>query len=134
MPAYDPERFTPPAPLAWVDLRSRATGIVWSSVPMLIDSGADVTLIPQAALEHLGIAAVPDKGYELIGFDGAASIARIVHVESVFCRRTFRGQFLLADQQWGIIGRNILNAASLLLDGPNMTWDEHRASGRSAGT
>ena len=40
--------------------------------------------------------------------------------------RTFRGQFLVIDQQVGILGRNILNALALVLDGPQQTWSEHK--------
>ena len=35
-----------------------------------------------------------------------------------------RGQFLLIDQEWGILRRNILNAISLILDGPDQSWNE----------
>jgi hypothetical protein len=69
---------------------------------------------------------VPEKRYELIGFDGTISFAPMVHLELIFCRRTFRGQFLLVDQAWGILGRNVLNAVPILLDGPRLAWHEHR--------
>ncbi len=49
MPAYDSTLFNPPAPLARVTLRNPETGAVWSDVPMLLDLGADATLIPQVA-------------------------------------------------------------------------------------
>ena len=49
MPAYDATRFDPPAPLALVILRNLDTGTILSDVPMLLDSGADMTLVPQAA-------------------------------------------------------------------------------------
>jgi hypothetical protein len=47
MPAYDGVLFTPPAPVARVILRHSDTGASVADVPMLIDCGADVTLIPQ---------------------------------------------------------------------------------------
>ena len=40
--------------------------------------------------------------------------APIVQLELLFCNRTFRGQFLVIDQEWSILGRNILNAVALL--------------------
>ena len=126
MPTYDTTHFEPPAPLAQVILRHINTGAVRSNVPMLLDSGADVTLVPQVVISELGITPVPDRQYELIGFDGNASLAPVVQLELVFYRRTFRGQFLLIDQEWGILGRNVLNAISLLFDGPNLSWNEHR--------
>jgi hypothetical protein len=62
----------------------------------------------------------------LVAFDGSISFAPVVLVELVFCRLTFRGQFLLIDQDSGILGRNVLNAAAILLDGPRLVWDEYR--------
>jgi hypothetical protein len=126
MPAYDGDLFDPPAPLAHVVLRNPVTGIAWRDVPMLLDSGADVTPIPQAALRQLQLAVIPERQYELSGYDDAIRSASAVRVEMIFCRRTFRGQFLLLHQPWGILGRNILNAIPLLLDGPHLMWDELR--------
>jgi hypothetical protein len=126
MPDYDATQFDPPAPLARVTLRHPDTGAIWDDVLMLLDSGADITLVPQAAVRQLGVAADPDRQYELMAFDGAPRLAKVVRLELVFCRRTFRGQFLLIDQAWGVIGRNVLNAVPLLLDGPRLTWEEHR--------
>ena len=36
----------------------------------------------------------------------------------------FKGDFLVVDQPWGILGRNVLNAVPLTLDGPRLRWDE----------
>ncbi|MCW3132815.1 MAG: aspartyl protease family protein [Methanophagales archaeon] len=124
MPAYDSAMFDPPAPVARVILRNPGNGATWSDVPMLLDSGADVTLIPQTSIDRLGLTVAPDKYYELIGFDGSVSLASVVQLELIFLNRVFRGQFLLIDQKWGILGRNILNAISLLLDGPRLIWIE----------
>lgn len=126
MPHYDATRFEPPAPLAQVTLRNPENGALSPDVQMLLDSGADVTLIPQIALSSLNITSAQDKRYELIGFDGNTSFAPVVQLELVFCNRTFRGQFLLINQEWGILGRNVLNSVPLLLDDPNLTWSEKR--------
>jgi hypothetical protein len=61
-----------------------------------------------------------------MGFDGTISAAPAVRLELMFVRRTFRGDFLAIDQPWGILGRNVLNAVSLILDGPPRQWDELR--------
>ncbi len=55
MPDYDSENFDPPAPVAYVTLRNPATGVSLSDVPMLIDTGADATLLPQKYIEQLGM-------------------------------------------------------------------------------
>lgn len=125
MPAYDETWFDPPAPLAQVKLRHPDNGATRSNVPMLLDSGADVTLVPRTVVDLLGATIVPGPQYELIGFDGSASSVQAVRLELLFCGRMFRGQFLLIDQAWGILGRNVLNAVPILLDGPHLEWNEH---------
>ena len=75
MPAYDATRFEPPAPLALVTLRNPGSHAICSDIPMLLDSGADVTLIPQTCASCLGIAVIVDKLCELTGFD--PSIRRV---------------------------------------------------------
>lgn len=92
---------------------------------MLIDTGADVTLLPGAAIEALGITEQSDTGYELAGFGGGAATVHAVRLELVFLGRTFRGQFLPIEEKYGILGRNILNNIRLLLDGPHQIWQEH---------
>jgi hypothetical protein len=124
MPAYDEGRFRPPAPLARVTLRHPEKGNTLSDVPMLIDSGADVTLIPLASVNLLGATIDSGEGYELMSFDGSRSVARSVQLDLLFLRRTFKGRFLLIDQDWGILGRDILNHVALLLHGPRLTWSE----------
>jgi hypothetical protein len=44
MPAYDAARFDPPAPVALVIVRSKELGIDIRDVPLLLDTGADVSL------------------------------------------------------------------------------------------
>ena len=128
MPAYDVASFDPPAPLAQVTLRNPQNADNLTDVPMLLDSGADVTLIPTTSANQLGLVADADEIYELMGFDGSTSYAAVVRLEMIFLNRTFRGRFLLVDQEWGVIGRDILNLVPLLLDGPNLTWREQRRS------
>ena len=130
MPAYDTRLFHPPAPLARVTLRNPETGKTVSDVPMLVDSGADVTLLPQQSLTPLGIKLEPGAGYEVMGFDGKKSVVRVVTLDFVFLRRAFKGRFLVGDQAWGILGRDVLNHVTLVLDGPRLRWDEHSTTGR----
>ena len=110
---YENSWLTPPGPIARVLLRSRDSGREVNDVAMLIDSGADVTLVPSKAVEELRIAVREESNYRLVGFNGSASTAQAIRLELIFCQRLFRGQFLLIDQDWGILGRNVLHAVPL---------------------
>jgi hypothetical protein len=123
MPPYDAQRFSPPAPLALVTLRNPENGAAREDVPMLLDTGSDATLLPGSVMTALGVAFLTDKSYELSGYEGQISLAYAVRAELVFLGLTFRGQYLIIEQEWGIIGRNVLNAISLTFDGPRLTWD-----------
>jgi hypothetical protein len=126
MPAYDSAAFHPPAPLAMATVRSPASGANVTQVPMLIDSGADVTLLPRELILDLisNISSPPQ--YELEAFDGKKSMASVVQLELQFLGKSFRGQFLIVEGRHGVLGRNVLNAVSLLLVGPSLTWKENR--------
>jgi hypothetical protein len=126
MPVYDAKQYDPPAPVAHVTLRHPATGASIPDVPMLLDTGADVTLLPRETIEQFGVKPIEDKAYEVEGFDGSTKLAEVVQLELVFLGRKFKGQFLLIDQPIGILGRNILNSVALLFDGPRETWEEQK--------
>lgn len=123
MPAYDDSRFSPPAPVVHLTLRCPRTGETQTDIPMLIDSGADVSLLPKAVVDSLNLERSETK-YQLLAFDGELSISEAVLDELLFLGRIFKGQFLIVDQAVGIVGRNVLNHVSLLLDGPSLQWDE----------
>ena len=124
MLAYDAERFDPPAPVAMVTVISKQLGIEIHDVPMLLDTGADVSVLPRSSVAAL---VTPDaKEYELEGFDGTKSNAPAVTAELLFLGKTFRGQFLLIDGWHGVLGRNVLNNLAILLDGPALQWMEKR--------
>ena len=93
---------------------------------MLIDSGADVTLLPKAVVDSLRLER-SDTKYQLLAFDGELCISEAVRGEFLFLGRVFKGQFLIVDQAVGIVGRDVLNHVSLLLDGPNLQWDEQNS-------
>jgi hypothetical protein len=92
MPQYDASPYDPPAPVAIVRLR-RSSGEGWvRDVPLLIDTGADVTLLPRSAVARLGITPQSGMQYELIGFDGARSTADAVELDMLFQSKAFRGR------------------------------------------
>lgn len=124
MPAYDAQQFNPPAPLAAVTLRTEDRQKSLSDVAMLIDSGADVSLIPESAVGRLGLEPDEKHRYELMAFDGSKSVAGAVQCEVVFLGRAYRGAYLVVESECGILGRDVLNHMSLVLDGPRLNWRE----------
>jgi predicted aspartyl protease len=123
MPDYDSTLFSPPAPVALVTFRNPESGMMKVGVTMLLDTGADVTVLPQEVADELGLS-YSASSYEVTGFEDRSSLARAVRAEMLFLGLTFRGQFLLVEQDWGIIGRNVLNAVSLTFDGPRLSWEK----------
>lgn len=126
MPFYDAAIFHPPAPVARVVLRDPSSGRSAADVPMLMDSGADVTLLPRSSLERLGVDSATGEEYELTAFDGTTSVSRAVAMHLLFLGRTFRGRFLTTDGECGVLGRDILNHLAILHNGPGLEWSEHK--------
>jgi hypothetical protein len=128
MPIYDSNLFNPPAPLAKVALRDPKNGNVANDLLMLIDSGADISLVPNTSIETLNSILDMNESYELKSFDGQRSVAQSLQLDLIFLRRTFRGRFLIVNSETGILGRDVLNHVAVLLDGPRLSWQESQTS------
>ena len=128
MPAYDSNLFDPPAPVAVVDLRDPGSGNTVRDVPMLIDSGSDVSLIPQRSIDELELDIDPNAGYELLGFDGHSSLAQAVTLDVIFAKKIIRGKYVVVNSGMGILGRDVINHLAILLDGPRLSWKERNDS------
>jgi Aspartyl protease len=131
MPTYDDRHFAPAAPIARVVLRHPDSGESIEDVPMLIDSGADATLVPRSAVASLGIQGTGER-YRLEAFDGTTNESEAVRAVLVFLNKSFRGRFLPVESEVGVIGRNVLNCVRLLLDGPALDWEELPPTRRDA--
>jgi hypothetical protein len=124
MPSYDALRYDPPAPIAQVILRA-SNGATLPEVLLLLDTGADITLIPRDAVVRLGMNPIPGLQYELVGFDGKRTTTQAVDLDMIFLQRAFRGRYLLINEDRGILGRDVLASVTLILDGPRQEWSEH---------
>ena len=123
MTAYESNGFDPPAPLAYV----RVVGIYGKSivnVPLLIDSGADVTLVPSSVAQFVG--ATPERAIELESYDGATRRAEVVQLTVGILGYRFQGAYVVMDVERGLLGRDILNQLAVLLDGPRLSWSVQR--------
>lgn len=126
MPEYDAQNFDPPAPVAFVTLRNPATGVTLPGVPMLIDTGADATLLPADALQKIGVDVASGSGFEVETFDGETKRLQFAKLELFFLDKKFAGEYLLVDRSIGILGRNVLNNLRLVFDGLRGKWDEQK--------
>lgn len=126
MSEYDSENFDPPAPVAHVTLRNPATGDVLTNIPMLIDTGADVTLVPSEAVTKLGIKTEENKAFEVQGYNGETTNLKSARLDLLFLNKTFKGEYLLTNRSIGILGRNILNKLRILFDGMRGEWKEEK--------
>ena len=124
MQGYDTAHFDPPAPLALVDVDSELLGLVIRDVPMLLDTGADVSLLPRSHMVQL--ISTDAELFELEAFDGTKSLSPAITCELRFLGKKFRGQFLVVDSWYGVLGRNVLNNLSILFDGPAKKWIAQR--------
>lgn len=122
MPRYDSEQFDPPAPVVEVALHNSPTGESLSDVKLLLDTGADVTLLPHSAVNRLRMKPESEHRYELVGFDGQHSFAESVVLDMTFLAKTFRGRYLLTSEETGILGRDVLNYFIVVLNGPAGEW------------
>ena len=98
MPSYDATDCDPPAPVAQVTLRNAHSGEMVVDVPLLLDTGADVTLLPRNVVEQIGVQPVAGQRYELMGFNGSTSSAPVVMLDLLFLKRAFRGRYLVIEK------------------------------------
>src|SRR5438046_1709979 len=107
MPDYDRINFDPPAPVALVTVRNPQSGEIVADIRMLIDSGADITLLPDSVLDTINLSEERSTVYELAGFDDSRSLSSVVKADIVLLGQTFSGRFLLMAGPYGILGRNV---------------------------
>lgn len=118
---YDGEKFDPPAAVVKMTLYNETTGDHLPGILMQLDTGADISLIPQSAVTQLGIQ-IDSQQISLTNFDGEQSSSPLAQVKLQIERYIFRGSFPVVEREIGIIGRDILNLLPILFDGPNQEW------------
>ena len=118
---YDKKNFNPPAPVLEVSLSIPNSQLI-VKLPALLDSGADITVIPQAIPQQLQLKYVDEV--LAIGYDG---IQKKTFVYSVQIILQGLGDFIIetitSDTEYVIIGRDILNKWSILLKGRDEVFE-----------
>jgi predicted aspartyl protease len=114
--AYD-SRLDPPAPVVPVRVAGRI-GEDAAMLSMLVDTGADATLVPTRIVHRLGLPAVDVVAVS--GVDGLKQRAT-VHLASVEVGELRVSARIIAYADEAILGRDALNQAIVTLDGPSLT-------------
>ncbi|MBC8141056.1 MAG: hypothetical protein H7Y38_06405 [Armatimonadetes bacterium] len=127
MPQYVLDYSEQPAPVGLVTFhRLDDENVAVSDVRMLLDAGADATLVPRYVAERLNVTLADSttKGVRLSGYDATESGTIVTRLRMDFNGKKFRGDYAVTDSEVGIIGRSILNRFRLVFDGPRQTWEE----------
>jgi predicted aspartyl protease len=109
---------TPPAPFVNVTLHCPQTGSRAADLPAQIDTAADRTVLPGPVVRSLGL--VEDGRLSFQGFAGDVIELPIFYVEiQVHDRPEVAVRAALGEREpFILLGRDVLNALRLLLDGP----------------
>ncbi|MBI4487908.1 MAG: retroviral-like aspartic protease family protein [Deltaproteobacteria bacterium] len=120
-----PTKFDPPAPVLEIFLSSPGLAAsVPTPVEALIDSGADITVIPGKFVDQLQLKLVdqlPALGYEGVQSEKLADVYSV----KVFVRDV--GDYVIrvisSDYDYALIGRDIINSWDLFLRGKTGIFD-----------
>ncbi len=121
---YDKNNFEPPAPVLDVSLsipHSSFSGQIVKSIALL-DSGADMTVIPQWIAQQLQLKYIDE--ILASGYDGIPKKTFVYSVKIIFDNL---GDFIIrtvvSDSEYVLIGRDILNRWSLFLKGRSKIFE-----------
>jgi len=117
------EIFDPPAPIAEIALRNVITGERIENVAVLLDTGADISMLPLSVIEELQIEPSTEN-VNLIGFNDSRSVSKVYILQVIFLGKRITGEYCPIDGETGILGRDVLNAFSIVFDGVNLEWKE----------
>ncbi len=110
---------SPPAPLALLNVAAIGSDDWATDIPALIDSGADITVLPDQVVAQLGL--IPVEHLPATGSDGHTT------QRPVFTVRLVARDFPPVEievmggvaERYAILGRDMLNRFKVVLDGPN---------------
>lgn len=119
---YDQQNFNPPAPVMEVSLSIPGAQSVILKSPALLDSGADITVIPEQIVQELQLKYVDE--ITACGYDGVPKQVFIYSVKLIFDGLgNFIVRAITLNNDHALIGRDIINKWSLLLEGKKKIFE-----------
>lgn len=114
--------YSPPAPVVTVTLFDAVTGSERAKLEAKLDTGADVTVLPESVIAQLAL--VPRAKAVLRGFDGRASTRLVYYVGMRVMGVTLPAvRCVTATRTGALLGRNVLNRFVITLDGPGLVLE-----------
>ena len=119
---YD-NSYDPPIPVANVELRSDKDSSMGVHLTGILDSGSDVTLVPVRVLRRIGAQFVGERWFR--GVIGNAQRAELYVIHLRVGNIDLPGIRAIArtEDAETILGRNVLNRLTVLLNGPAETTE-----------
>jgi predicted aspartyl protease len=119
--SYD-RGFQPPAPILEVLVRHPWAPDRSRSVPVKLDTGADLSAIPEVVVDELNLLAVRTVLAE--AYDGTRSRLRAYFITLEAAQARFRRlEVILIPEEYALLGRDVLNHFYAHLSGPDLTFD-----------
>ena len=113
----------PPIPALVVGLRAPDGDQSQGALPAVIDTGADITLVPLALLEQIGAPEMDEV--RLRSHWGETTTVTTYLIDIQLGADTLPGIEVVGDMHGAtvLLGRNVINRLLLLIDGPHQSTD-----------
>jgi len=116
------DTFDPPAPCLSVYLIHPRRPDATLTLSAQLDTGADITVVPQIAVDRLGLSRVGDA--LIAGYDDASTLLPLYYFDLNIDDELIRAVKAVAYRgDLVILGRDVLNHFRALLDGPALVFD-----------
>lgn len=110
----------PPAPFLDVMVEHPTTG-QRLPFPAKLDTGADISAIPLAAVEQLRL--LPIRAISVEGYGNKPTSVSTYAVALNVANARFRMEVIVVAEPYALLGRDVLNYFYARLNGPDLTFD-----------
>ena len=112
----------PPGPFLEIIIRHPRLPAKFQIVPAKLDTGADISAIPQRIVDELEL--LPVRTLLIEGYDGSQTAIDTYAVTIEAAKAPFRQtEVILIPEEHALLGRDLLNFFYIQLNGPTLTFD-----------